>query len=151
MHPIFKFLHLAGVVLWVGGMFFAWMCLRPVAATNLEPPARLKLWADVFARFFPWVWASVALILLSGLWTLLTIGFKNAPVHWHLMLTLGLLMSGIFVYVVAAPYASLKASVAAQNWPAGGKSLGRIRQLVGTNLLLGAVTIAVATLGRLLG
>jgi uncharacterized membrane protein len=150
VHPVFKFFHLAGVVFWVGGMFFAWMCLRPVAAAQLEPPARLKLWAGVFARFFPWVWASVALILLSGLWTLLLVGFKNAPLHWHLMLTLGLLMSGLFVYVVLQPYATLQAAVAAQYWPAGGQALGRIRQLVGINLLLGAVTIAVATLGRLL-
>jgi uncharacterized membrane protein len=150
MHPVFKFFHLTGVVLWVGGMFFAWMCLRPVAAAQLEPPARLKLWAGVFARFFSWVWASVALVLLSGLWTLLQVGFKNAPLHWHLMLTLGLLMGGIFVYVVMLPYAALKAAVAAQNWPAGGQALGRIRRLVGINLLLGTVTIAVATLGRLL-
>jgi uncharacterized membrane protein len=25
MHPIFLFLHLVGVVIWVGGMFFAWV------------------------------------------------------------------------------------------------------------------------------
>jgi len=150
MHPLFKILHLTGVVLWVGGMFFAWMCLRPVAALQLAPPARLQLWAGVFARFFPWVWVSVAAILLSGMWTLLTVGFKQAPPFWHLMLTLGWLMAAIFVYVFALPYGQLKQAVATQNWPAGGQALGRIRQLVGVNLLLGLATIAVATLGRLL-
>ncbi len=149
MHPLFKFLHLAGVAVWVGGMFFAWMCLRPVAAAQLEPPVRLRLWAAVFARFFPWVWAAVFGILLSGLMTLLAVGFKAAPPFWHVMLLLGLVMSAIFVYVVALPYASLKAAVAAQDWPAGAQALGRIRQLVGTNLLIGLATIAVATLGRL--
>jgi uncharacterized membrane protein len=151
MHPLFKLLHIAGVLVWVGGMFFAWMCLRPVAAQQLEPPARLRLWAAVFARFFPWVWVAVAAILASGLWTLLQVGMRQAPLYWHLMLTLGLVMSGIFVYVVAVPYARLRAAVAAQNWPAGGQALGRIRQLVGLNLLLGFATVAVATLGRLLG
>jgi uncharacterized membrane protein len=151
MHPLFKLLHIAGVLVWVGGMFFAWMCLRPVAAQQLEPPARLRLWAAVFARFFPWVWVAVAAILASGLWTLLQVGMRQAPWYWHLMLTLGLVMSGIFVYVVAVPYARLRAAVAAQNWPAGGQALGRIRQLVGLNLLLGFATVAVATLGRLLG
>ena len=149
MHPIFKLLHLAGVAVWVGGMFFAWMCLRPVAASQLEPPARLRLWAAGFARFFPWVWAAVFGICLSGLMTLLAVGFKAAPPSWHVMLLLGLVMVAIFVYVVVVPYARLKAAVAAQNWPAGGQALGRIRQLVGTNLLLGLATIAVATLGRL--
>ncbi len=150
MHPILLFLHLAGVVLWVGGMFFAWMCLRPVAAVQLEPPARLKLWSAVFARFFPWVWAAVSAILISGVVTLLAIGMKQAPVHWHLMLLLGLVMGGIFVYVDQMPYAKLKAAVANQDWPAGGAALGHIRQLIGINLILGYVTIAVATFGRLL-
>lgn len=151
MHSIFKFLHMAGVVVWVGGMFFAWMCLRPVAAANLEPPTRLKLWADVFARFFPWVWGSVSAILLSGTWILLATGLKQSPPHWHVMLLLGLVMCAIFVYVFLVPYSKLKAAVTRQNWADGGKALGQIRQLIGTNLILGCVTVAVATLGQLPG
>ena len=151
MHPILLFLHLAGVVLWVGGMFFAWMCLRPVAAEQLEPPTRLKLWAGVFARFFPWVWGSVSVILISGLFTVFAIGMKQTPIHWHVMLLLGLTMSAVFVYVVMRPYRKLKAAVADQNWPAGGQALGQIRQLIATNLILGLVTVAVASLGRLTG
>jgi uncharacterized membrane protein len=150
VHPILLFFHLAGVVLWVGGMFFAWMCLRPVAAMQLEPPARLKLWAAVFARFFPWVWGAVSVILISGLLSLLSIGMKQAPIHWHVMLLLGLIMSAVFVYVVIRPYGKLKAAVADQNWPAGGQALGQIRQLIATNLVLGFVTVAVASLGRLI-
>lgn len=150
MHPIYLFLHLAGVVLWVGGMFFAWMCLRPVAAVQLEPPARLKLWAAVFGRFFPWVWLAVAAILLSGLLAMLAVGMKHAPLHWHVMLWLGLAMSAIFVYVFLVPYGQLKNAVAAQDWPRGGMALGQIRRLVGVNLMLGFVTTAVASIGRLL-
>ena len=150
MHPLFKLLHIAGVAVWVGGMFFAWMCLRPVAAKQLDPPTRLALWASVFARFFPWVWVSVLAILLSGLVTLLSVGFPQAPRFWHVMLLLGLVMTTIFVYVFVVPYPALKRAVAEQNWPAGGKALGQIRQLVGVNLSLGLVTIVVATLGRLL-
>ena len=39
-------LHVIAAILWVGGMFFAWMVLRPVAAGQLEPPARLTLWRN---------------------------------------------------------------------------------------------------------
>jgi uncharacterized membrane protein len=126
------------------------MCLRPVAAVQLEPPARLRLWAAVFERFFAWVWVAVAAILCSGVWTLLVVGMRQAPLHWHLMFLLGLVMAAIFVYVFALPYAQLRAAVVAQNWAAGGKALGRIRQLVGVNLILGFATVVVATLGRLL-
>jgi uncharacterized membrane protein len=150
MHPILVFLHFSGVVLWVGGMFFAWMCLRPVAAVQLEPPARLKLWAAVFTRFFPWVWTAVSAILVSGVITLLLVGMKQAPLHWHAMLLLGLVMVSIFVYVVHGPYRTLNDAIAGQDWPAGGVALGQIRKLIGTNLILGVVTIAIATLGRLI-
>ena len=151
MHPILLFLHLAGVVVWVGGMFFAWMCLRPVAAVQLEPPARLRLWAAVFARFFPWVWGAVSMIFLSGLLTMLATGMKYAPFHWHLMLLVGLTMSAIFTYVFVSPYGKLKVAIADQDWPAGGMALGQIRQLIGTNLVLGFATVAAASLGRLFG
>jgi uncharacterized membrane protein len=145
------FLHVLGVVVWVGGMFFAYMALRPVAASVLEPPQRLTLWAGVFDRFFPWVWASVALILLTGLHMLMLIGGAAAP-HYALgMFVLGLVMMLIFAHVFFAPYRKLKRAVAGQDWKAGGAALGQIRMLIGINLSIGLLTIALVFLGRALG
>jgi len=59
-------LHIVAAVIWVGGMFFAYMVLRP-SAGPLEPALRLPLWHRVFGRFFPWVWASIVALLASGL------------------------------------------------------------------------------------
>jgi len=39
-------LHILGAVIWVGGMFFAYMALRPAIVETLEPPFRLKLWVN---------------------------------------------------------------------------------------------------------
>lgn len=39
--PLAITLHVLSAVVWVGGMFFAWMALRPVAASLLEPPPRV--------------------------------------------------------------------------------------------------------------
>lgn len=144
------FLHVLGVVIWVGGMFFAYMALRPVAASVLEPPQRLTLWAGVFAKFFPWVWVSVALILATGLHLLVVMGGTGAPLYALAMFVLGIVMMAIFAHVFFAPYGRLKRAVAAQDWKAGGTALGQIRQLIGINLSLGLVTIAVVFLGRLL-
>ncbi|MGA7179562.1 MAG: CopD family protein [Thiobacillaceae bacterium] len=145
------FLHVLGVVVWVGGMFFAYMALRPVAASVLEPPQRLTLWAGVFDRFFPWVWASVALILLTGLHMLMLIGGAAAP-HYALgMFVLGLVMMLIFAHVFFAPYRKLKRAVAGQDWKVGGAALGQIRMLIGINLSIGLLTIALAILGKMLG
>ena len=60
--------HTLGATIWVGGMFFAYLVLRPVAAGRLEPPARLSLWAGCFDRFFVWVWIAVVILPLTGYW-----------------------------------------------------------------------------------
>jgi len=143
-------LHVLGVVVWVGGMFFAYMALRPVAASVLEPPQRLTLWAGVFGRFFPWVWASVALILLTGLHMLMKLGGAAAPHYALAMLALGVVMMLIFAHVFFAPYGRLKRAVAQQDWKAGGAALAQIRHLIGINLSLGLLTIAIVFLGRAL-
>jgi uncharacterized membrane protein len=59
-------------------------------------------------------------------------------------------MMAIFLHVFFAPYRRLKRAVAAQDWPAGGKSLAQIRMLVGINTVLGLLTIATASGGRYL-
>ncbi len=144
------FLHVLAVVVWVGGMFFAYMALRPVAAGVLEPPQRLTLWTGVFGKFFPWVWVSVALILATGLHMLAAFGGVAAPLYALAMLVLGVGMMLIFAHVFFAPYKKLRRAVAAQDWKAGGAALAQIRMLIGINLSLGLLTIAVVFLGRAL-
>ncbi|WMP18080.1 CopD family protein [Thiothrix lacustris] len=143
-------LHVLAIVIWVGGMFFAYTVLRPVAASILEPPQRLTVWAGVFGRFFPWVWASIIIVLASGYWMLLGPfgGFANAPVFVHIMNGLGLIMMLIFMHVYFAPYQKLRKAVAEQRWPDGGKALAQIRVLVGINTLIGLITIVIAAGGK---
>src|SRR5574340_286679 len=143
-------LHVLGVVVWVGGMFFAYMALRPVTASVLEPPQRLMLWTGVFGKFFPWVWVSVALILLSGLDMLMRLGGAAAPHYVLTMLVLGVAMMLIYAHVFFAPYKKLKRAVGQQDWKAGGAVLAQIRRLIGINLIIGLVTIAVVFGGRML-
>ena len=136
-------LHMLATVVWVGGMFFAHLCLRPVALAQLEPPQRLRLWHGVLGRFFPWVWASVLTLMLSGQ-ALVAImgGMASVSYPIHVMAALGYLMAAIFAYIYFVPYARLRRAVAAQDWPAGGQAQNRIRQLVGTNLILGLLNVS---------
>lgn len=141
-------LHVLSIVVWVGGMFFAYMALRPVAADVLEPPLRLTLWAGVFGKFFPWVWTSVALILLTGLYMLMKLSSASIPHYALAMLVLGVVMMLLFAHVFFAPYKKLKRAVSEQNWKAGGAALAQIRMLIGINLSIGLLTIAVVFVGR---
>ena len=148
---LFLLLHVLSVVVWVGGMFFAYMALRQVAAVVLEPPQRLTLWAGVFGKFFPWVWASVALILLTGLYMLMKMSSTGMPHYALAMFVLGVVMMLLFAHVFFAPYKKLKRAVSEQNWKAGGAALAQIRLLIGINLSIGLLTIVVVFLGRGLG
>lgn len=143
-------LHLLSAVIWVGGMFFAYMALRPVAASQLEPPVRLRLWVGVFSRFFPWVWISIILLVTTGYWMIFNVfgGMGSAPVYVHIMNAIGLIMILIYFHVFFAPFRRLKQAVVIQDWPAGGSKLAQIRLLVGINTLLGMLVISVAGAGR---
>ena len=85
--------HLLAAVIWVGGMFFAYMALRPSAAQVLEPPERLRLWRAVLARFFAWVWGAIVVLLVTG-YSLVPMygGMAVVGVHVHIMQGIGLLM-----------------------------------------------------------
>jgi uncharacterized membrane protein len=145
-------LHVASVVIWVGGMIFAHQFLRPVAAQQLEPPQRLPLWVGVFGRFFPIVWITIILIPLTGYLMMFSVfgGFAGAPIYIHIMNGIGTLMILIFLHVYFAPYKRLKKAVAAQTWPEAGKQLNMIRSLVGLNMSLGLIVIVIAAGGRYL-
>jgi uncharacterized membrane protein len=145
-------LHLLAAVIWVGGMFFAHQMLRPVAATLLEPSLRQPLWVGVFARFFPWVWVAVLTIPATGYWMLFGVfgGMANVGLYVHVMHALGLLMIAIYLYVFFVPYQGLKRAVAAQAWSEGKAHIDRIRDMVGINMILGLITIAVGAGGRYL-
>lgn len=143
-------LHLLSSVIWVGGMFFAYMALRPVAGSLLEAPIRLTLWSQVFQRFFPWVWASVIILLASGLWMTIKVfgGMAAVGIHIHIMLTLGLVMMLLFMHIFFSPYKKLQRAVIAKEWEAGGKALNQIRQLIAINLTIGLIVVVVASAGR---
>jgi uncharacterized membrane protein len=130
-------------------MFFAWMALRPVAARLLEPPLRLPLWSQTFARFFPWVWAAVVLLPVSGYWMIFETfeGMQNVGLHVHVMQLTGIVMIGIYLHVFFAPYRGMKRAIATGDFPAAGKHLAVIRRLIGINLVLGLITIVIATGG----
>lgn len=142
------FLHFSSVVVWVGGMFFAYFCLRPAAAQCLEPPQRLPLWVATFDRFFRLVAIAVALILFSGFGLFAQTGFAYAPLGWHIMMALGLAMAGVFAYVYLVLYPRLRRNCAASAWPAAAAALNGIRQMVAVNLVLGACTILAAVAAR---
>ncbi|HEY9278179.1 MAG TPA: CopD family protein [Methylotenera sp.] len=148
IHQILLFTHLAGVIVWVGGMFFAYFCLRPAAGAILKPPERLPLWTATFRLFLAYSAVAVVLILASGVIMLTSFGLSQAPAGWHAMLALGLVMAAVFSIVYFVLFPRLAAHCAASSWPAAANVLNNIRRLVALNLLLALCTIVAAVLAR---
>lgn len=72
-------------------------------------------------------------------------GFETAPRYVQVMMGLYLVMTALFIRIQALKFPELKAAVAVEDWPAGAAALGQIRKLVGINLIVGLVVVAVAS------
>jgi uncharacterized membrane protein len=144
--------HILSAVVWVGGMFAAYVCLRP-AASVLELPQRLRLWQNFFQKIFPWVWASVPLLLASGYWMLMTSfgGFVHAPLYIDLMQSIGWVMIALFVWLFHGPWLAFKRAADAQDWPTAAVNLNLIRQIIMVNMPLGLIVVIIGGTGRFWG
>lgn len=144
----FKLIHLLAALIWVGGMFFAYVIMRPAGIEILQPSQRLRLWDAALRRFFMWVWVIVATLLVSGLYMIyLKGGMAHVGQHIYIMLVLGLLMMLIYCFVFFAGYVPLSLHVANQRWQDAARMLGRIRKLIAVNLVLGMIIMCVAVIG----
>lgn len=139
-------LHALAAVLWVGGMGFALVVLRPSLGV-LEPAQRIAVHAQVFRRFFAIVWVLMPVLLGSGYALLFGVFGGFATAYWtvHAMQGLGVVMAVVFVVIWFGPWqkmrraASLKTSAEAAN---------RIRKLIHVNLVLGVLTVLLAGYGH---
>ncbi len=150
MQALLLVIHILFAVIWVGGMAFAYLFLRPAAGAALEGPQRLELWVQTFRRFFMWVWAAVILLLLTGyaMIYLYWEGILGAPIYVNIMQVLGIVMILLFLHIFFAPYLKLKHAVAGHDFAEGAQQINRIRRVVATNLVLGLIVVAIAAGGR---
>lgn len=147
MNQLVQFLHAVSAVLWVGGIFFAFMALRP-AAEGLPPEERLRLWHRVFTRFFPWVWLFIVLLLVTGYTDLFArFGGFGGPVYLAVMHWVGLVMIALFAYLFFFPYRTLGSSLAKGDVASAAGAMGRIRPIMVINLTLGILLVLVGVAG----
>lgn len=142
-------LHVLAAVVWVGGMFFAYSVLRP-SAGPLPSEMRLALWQRVFRRFFPFVWASIFVLLASGYGMMFLSfgGFAGAGLYIQVMQGIGIVMMLLFLHLFFGPWRRFSDAVAGKHFPEAAERLAQIRRVVAVNLVLGLLTIIVGASGR---
>jgi uncharacterized membrane protein len=147
--PLIQALHAIAATAWVGGIFFAYMALRPAVVTALDAPLRPRLWLAVYGRFFPWVWVAIGTLLLTGYADLFIRfgGFGNDALYLKAMHGIGLLMIALFAYLYFGLYRALGRALAADNLPAAGATMMRMRPVMAINLGLGMLQVAIGVAG----
>jgi uncharacterized membrane protein len=152
LFPVVSTLHTLAAVVWVGGMFFAHMALRPALMAE-EPATRLGVWSRVFPRFFAWVWLAVVILPATG-YAMVFVdfgGFSQAGRHVEIMHAIAWVMIALYAYLFFRPYRGLQAAVADRIWPKAARHLATIRRIVTTNLILGLLAIIAGVSGRFWG
>lgn len=139
--------HVFATVVWIGGMFFAHMILRPAAQTALDPVGRLKLMKRVFGSFFVWVWLSILLLWGTGYGILFGLYAGKPGTHVHAMMGIAGIMTLIFALIYFLPYRRFSKAVTGSDWPAAGAALKPLRALILANLILGLINLVIGAAG----
>jgi len=154
MYDTIKLLHLVAGIVWMGGMTFMLIALRPAALEVLEPQVRARLMGAVWRRFFSLVMGAIVVLLFTGS-HLYTAAFRAAkaatgagsvPLGWNLMFATGVVMVLVFGHIYFAGFRKFKRALAASDWPAAAKAAAQINRLVIVNFVLGWLAIAAVRL-----
>lgn len=149
MNLLAQGLHAVAATLWIGGIFFAFIALRPAAQEVLQPRERLHLWRVAYRKFFRLVWLLITILLATGYYQLFSQfgGFANSQPYLHLMHTIGLIMVVIFCYLYFSLYGRLCCLVDTEDISGASDTLKKMRPVMATNLFLGIVITAVGVCG----
>ncbi len=155
LYASLKALHLLSVIVWVGGMFFMHVCLRPAAAEVLEPPARIRLMHATMRRFFDVVTVAIVVAMLSGAAMIGIASYAatrtglafNMPLDWYAMVALFIVMLLVFAHVRVALFRRLATALAAEAWPDAARAITSIRLEIVINLVLGIFIVVIVRLG----
>ncbi len=141
-------LHIIAAVIWVGGLFFSFIALRPALDSRSEP-LKFELWVAILKKFFPWVWVCIVTLLATGFAMIsLMGGLSSAPTPVLVMMAMGIIMMAIFKFTYIAPFKHLIRGCDENAPEVARYALKTIRLSVLANLILGILTIAIATLNR---
>lgn len=156
MYELVKLLHLVAGVIWLGGMTFMLLALRPAVMAQMEPQPRARLMASIWGRFFPVVLGSILVLFFTGM-NLYTTAFRaiktatgagSVPLGWNLMVIAGLVMMLVFGHIFFAGFRKFKRALVQNDWPIVAATSTQIHRLMIVNFVLGWFAIFAVRLIR---
>ncbi len=110
---VMNWLHLVATVVWIGAMVTNVLTLLPSARESLEPPAMGRLMGAVMTRSRRLVYASIIVLLVTGVTTMLLnkhyLGLLDLGNSWTVFLLVKhifvviLIILGVYMFEVLAP------------------------------------------------
>ncbi len=127
-----EFLHIFFAILWIGGMVYSLLFLKPSLKELPNEDQRHRLLRSVFSKFFPAVWLSILVLFITGmgLWHGYRRDFSENPL-FHTKLFLFALMILVFTYIYFFLFRKNK--------------LSQIPNLILVNLLFGIFILLIIT------
>ncbi|HEU5393403.1 MAG TPA: CopD family protein [Candidatus Methylomirabilis sp.] len=109
LDTLMQWLHLGGAIVGVGGVAFARFVLIP-AAGALPPEQRGPFMAKIAARFNPILWTAIGVILMSGLYNMLSSLQAGVDIRYQAILGLKVLLALVLftiAFLITLPFPAL--------------------------------------------
>jgi len=150
---VIDFLHVLATAVWIGGMLFMKLVLMP-ALQAIDPAQRGRLMGAVAKRFTMVVWASVAVLLVTGylktpgeLLLSAEAGYGMTLLVKHAMIAVMIVVGLVITFVVAPKMKALAPAAGSPPPPALLAAQKRLDLLSAVNTVLGiGVLISAAML-----
>ncbi len=99
MYKELLFFHIFFAILWIGGMIYSLIFMRP-ALERVDENCRVTIIQNTWSRFFYAVWLSIIVLFLTGMaiWHQFRLDFSKNPL-FHLKLLMFVIMVIIFAYI----------------------------------------------------
>lgn len=92
------FIHVAAVIVALGGSLFSTFVLAPVLAEELEPPARIRVARRVIRRLGAIVLTSLAILVVTGILNVLFVGGVSILLLIKLVLVIVVIALALYQY-----------------------------------------------------
>lgn len=145
-------LHTLAATLWIGGLFFALVVLRPVLSA-MEAKERRAMWGRVLPGAFATAWIMVVVLFVTG-YGVLYFGYEglaSAGAHVRIMEWVGNFMFLLFGWMYFRPFKSFMRALADKNEERQALEMIRLKNANSLLLALGLIVTALGATGYFWG
>ena len=149
IHGFVLALHIVGIVVWLGGLFFVTFIAAP-SVGRLDAAAARAFWRHLLSRFLVFGGASLVLVIATGVAMVFLVfgGYAHIPGLHRVNMMIGIPAIALFGYVAVVPWRRLRRACDAGDEVSADRSIRLARALVAAALMLGLTAAATSALAR---